>query len=321
MVKRIVILPPQSGLTRAWAAELSTIDGLEVDVAEDRESAARFLVEADAAYGTLDPGLLASATRLEWLQAPMAAPPAGYFFDELVAHPVVVTNFRGIYNDHVATHALALILALARGLHRYGRQQVDAVWERHLGDHEVVHLPESTALVIGVGAIGAEIARLLSAFGVRTLGVDPQRTDAPEGVVSMHSPAELDSLLPEADLVILTLPHTPESQGLIGERRISLMRPDAVLVNVGRGETIELDAVVDALRQEKLRGVGLDVFETEPLPAAHPIWREPRAIVTPHVAVVGPYIDDRRLAVLRRNAEAFVAATPLQNVVDKALWY
>ncbi len=321
MTKRIVILPPQSELTRSWAAELASIDGLEVVIAENEAEAMEVLPAAEAAYGTLDRRMLAVADRLSWLQAPMAAPPPGYFFDELTVHPVTVTNFRGIYNDHVATHAVALVLSLARNIPVYIRQQADGDWDRHLADSDVIHLQNSTALVVGVGAIGAEISRMLAAFGVTVHGVDPQLASPPEGVVAMHTPDELDSLLPGADIVLLTLPHTPESEGLINARRIALMQPHAMLVNIGRGPTVSLEAVNDALDRGTLGSVALDVFEVEPLPPEHPLWRQPRALLTPHVAVVGPYIDDRRLGVLRRNAEAFVQGAQLENIVNKELWY
>jgi phosphoglycerate dehydrogenase-like enzyme len=261
------------------------------------------------------------ADRLGWLQAPMAAPPPGFFFEELTAHPVTVTNFRGIYNDHVATHAVALVLALARNIPVYIRQQADGDWDRHLADSDVLHLQNSTAVVVGVGAIGAEISRMLATFGVTVHGVDPQLASAPCGVAAMHTPDELDALLPGADIVLLTLPHTPESEGLMDARRISLMQPHSMLVNIGRGPTVSLDAVNDALERGALGAVALDVFEVEPLPSEHPLWRQPRALLTPHVAVVGPYIDDRRLGVLKRNAKAFVTGGPLENIVNKELWY
>lgn len=322
MSRTLVMLPPRSDTTDQWAAAVAAeTPGLSVRVAASREEALAWLPTAEAAFGTLDPELLRAAPRLRWLQAPMAAPPAGFYFPELVAHPVQVTNFRGIYNDHVAIHAVALLLALARGLPRYLRQQVAAEWTRHLADEDVLHLPEATVLVVGVGGIGAEIGRMMRSFGSRVLGVDPRRTDIPEGFEQLYSPDKLDSLLPIVDAVVLTLPHTPESEGLINAARLALMPPHCLLINIGRGATVRLDAVCHALQEGRLGGVGLDVFEEEPLPGDHPLWQESRAIVTPHVAVVGPYIDHRRLEVFRENASRFMANRPLLNVVDKALWY
>lgn len=322
MSRHLVMLASEDAPVEAWSRSVvDAAPGLRVSVAHDRAEALRLLPQADAAFGTLDAELLVAARQLAWLQAPMAAPPAGYFFPELVAHPVRVTNFRGIYNDHVAIHAVAMLLALARGLPRYMRQQARGEWARHLADDDVLNLPESTVLVVGVGGIGAEIARMVAAFGARVVGIDPRRTDVPPGVDSMFAPDALDRLLPAADAVILTLPHTPESEGMFDLARLALMRPHALFVNIGRGATVRLDALVDALRAGRLGGAALDVFEQEPLPPDHPLWREPRALLTPHVAVVGPHIVQRRLAVLCDNARRFVAGEPLRNVVDKALWY
>jgi phosphoglycerate dehydrogenase-like enzyme len=207
------------------------------------------------------------------------------------------------------------------GLPRYVRQQTRAEWTRHLADSMCLHLPEATVLIVGVGGIGAAIGHMLHAFGARILGIDPRRTEAPDGFESIYPPDTLDELLPEADALVLTLPHTPESEGLLDAPRIALVPPHCLIINIGRGATLRLDAVCQALQEDRLGGVGLDVFEEEPLPETHPLWREPRALLTPHVAVVGPYIDDRRLEVFRDNAHRFILNQPLRNVVEKSLWY
>ncbi|HSW21023.1 MAG TPA: D-2-hydroxyacid dehydrogenase [Ramlibacter sp.] len=322
MSRNFVMLATDDAPVPEWArAVAAAAPGLRVSIAHDRAEALRLLPQADGAFGTLDPQLLAAAGRLAWLQAPQAAPPAGYFFPELVAHPVQVTNFRGIYNDHVAIHAVAMLLALARGLPRYIRQQARGEWTRHLADEDVLNLAESTVLVVGVGGIGAEIARMVAAFGAHVLGIDPRGTNLPPGMAAMFAPDALDRLLPSADAVVLTLPHTPQSEGLFDAGRLALMRRHALLVNIGRGATVRLDALADTLRDERLGGAALDVFEQEPLPAEHPLWREPRALLTPHVAVVGPHIVERRLEVLCDNARRFASGQALRNLVDKALWY
>lgn len=322
MTRTMVMLAEPEVPMEEWASAVSAAaPGLRVLVAPDHAAAMHLLPDADAAFGTLDAQLLARAGRLAWLQAPQAAPPAGYFFPELVAHPVQVTNFRGIYNDHVALHAVAMLLALARGLPRYLRQQQRHEWIRHLADQDILHLPESTVLVVGVGGIGGEIARMVHALGANVIGLDPRRTEPPAGMEAIFPPHQLDTLLPVADAVVLTLPHTPQSEGMIDARRLALMRTHALLVNVGRGATVRLQALTDALRAGRLGGAALDVFEQEPLPPGHPLWNEPQALLTPHVAVVGPYIVERRLAVLCDNARRFASGEPLVNVVDKANWY
>jgi phosphoglycerate dehydrogenase-like enzyme len=261
------------------------------------------------------------ATRLRWLQAPQAAPPAGYYYPELVQHPVVVTNFREIYNDHIGAHIMAFVLAFARDLHRYLPQQARREWNPAPLDTGVVHLPEATALIVGVGGIGAEAARLASAFGMKVLGVDARRQDRPPGVAELHPPAALDALLPRADFVILTVPHTPATEGFMNRARFQKMKRTAFFINIGRGKTTRLDDLVAALRAGDLAGAGLDVFEQEPLPADHPLWTMPGVLITPHTAGFGPYLDERRFEILLDNCRRFTAGQPLRNVVDKSAWF
>jgi phosphoglycerate dehydrogenase-like enzyme len=319
---QFVFLPPQSDVTRQWAELLARqVPELDVVVAETAEDAARELPSATAAFGTLTPELLTHANQLTWLQAPAIAPPAGYYYTELVEHPVVVTNFRGIFNDHIAAHVMAFVLAFARGFHRYFPRQVRHEWAPDRLDTGVVHLPAATALIVGIGGIGAETALKCAAFGMRVIGVDARRTDRPEGVGELHTPDKLDDLLPHADFVILTIPHTPETEGLMNADRFSRMKPSAFFINIGRGKTTRLDDLMAALTAGRLAGAGLDVFEEEPLPANHPLWSAPNVLLTPHTAGFGPFLDDRRFEVIVENARRFLRREPLVNVVDKSLWF
>src|SRR5438552_3089475 len=318
----LLMLPPQSAKTRDWAARVAAaLPALTVVVAETEAEAARAAPGAEAAFGTLPPALVRTAAKLRWLQAPQAAPPAGYYTPELIAHPVVVTNFREIYNDHIAAHIMAFVLAFARGLHDYLPRQWKGEWRREPLDTGVVHLPEATALIVGVGGIGAETARLAAAFGMRVIGVDARRRDAPPGVAELHGADQLDTLLPRADFVILTVPHTPETEGFMNRARFARMKPSAFFINIGRGRTTRLDDLVAALRAGQLAGAGLDVFEQEPLPAGHPLWTMPNVLITPHTAGFGPYLDERRFEILLDNCRRCVAGQPLRNVVDKSAWF
>src|SRR3954469_20784846 len=237
-----LMLPPQRDLTRQWAKRLAdSVPGMNIVVAEDKQTAEAAIVTADAAYGTLPPGLLAKAGRLRWLQAPQAAPPAGYYYKELIAHPLTVTNFREIYNDHISAHILAFVLAFARGLHVFIPQQLRRVWAKPPEDQGVVALPGATALIVGLGGIGAETARLLAAFGMQVLATDARRTGKPDSVAELHPAEKLDSLLPRADFVILTVPHTPATECFFTTTKFRLMKPAAFFINIGRGMTTKLD--------------------------------------------------------------------------------
>ncbi len=318
----LLMLPPHTPTSREWATRIAAaLPELSVVVAEDEGQAAKVVADAEAMFGTLPPALLRQAARLRWLQAPQAAPPAGYYYPELIAHPVVVTNFREIYNDHIGAHIMAFVLAFARGLHTYLPHQLRRQWQPAPLDTGVVHLPEATALIVGLGGIGTEAARLAAAFGLRVIGVDARRREAPAGVTELHGPAALDALLPRADFVILTVPHTLETEGFMHRARFQRMKRSAFFINIGRGLTTRLDDLVEALRAGEIAGAGLDVFEQEPLPAAHPLWTMPGVLLTPHTAGYGPYLDERRLEILLDNCRRFLAGQPLRNVVDKARWF
>jgi phosphoglycerate dehydrogenase-like enzyme len=185
----------------------------------------------------------------------------------------------------------------------------------------VVHLPEATALIVGVGGIGAEAARLLSAFGVTVLGTDARRTTAPDGVAELHRPEALDELLPRADFVILTVPHTPATEGFFDRGRFKRMKPTAFFINIGRGMTTKLDDLVAALEAGEIAGAALDVYEQEPLPGDHRLWTLPNVLLTPHMAGHGPYLDDRRFQIIVDNCRAFAGGRALRNVVDKSSWF
>src|SRR6186713_1416328 len=164
----LLMLLLQMVMMRVWAARFGVVvPELCIVVVEDDDAALKEIAGADAAFGTLPADLVARAGRLRWLQAPQAAPPAGFYSQALIAHPVVVTNFREIFNDHIGAHIMAFVLAFARGLHYYVPQQLARQWKPAPLDTGVVHLPEATALIVGVGGIGSEAARLCEAFGMR----------------------------------------------------------------------------------------------------------------------------------------------------------
>jgi phosphoglycerate dehydrogenase-like enzyme len=184
-----------------------------------------------------------------------------------------------------------------------------------------VYLPEATALIVGVGGIGGETARLCAAFGMTVVGVDPRRPSAPPSVKELHRPESFHELLPQADFVIMTVPQTPQTVGMMTAREFRLMKRSAYLINIGRGGCVVLDDLVDALREGEIAGAGLDVFQVEPLPADHPLWTLPGVLITPHVAGIGPYLQERRTALFIDNCRRFNAGEPLLNVVDKANWF
>lgn len=323
--KMVFLSPVRTGTESMVARLQDSVPDAEIVVADEREAALRELADADAAFGTMDPTLIAAAPNLRWLQAPAAAPPAGYYFPELIEHQTQVTNFRGIYNDHISAHVMAMVLSFAKHMHRYRDQQLQAEWSPIAGEGaNQVFLPESTALIVGVGGIGSETAKLCKAFGMKVVGVDArwEMPDVNEHLDVASGPEELDTHLTDADFVILTIPHTPETEGLFDATKFRLMRKTAYFINIGRGMTTKLHDLVDALEHGEIAGAGLDVYEIEPLPSDHPLWTMPNVILTPHVAAEeGRHLGERRYQVVAENMRRFANGETLLNVVDKASWF
>ncbi len=323
MANKFVFLPPQSQLTTSWISRLlDSAPGWSIVAPETREDTKRELADADAAFGTMDPELMAAAPKLRWLQAPAAAPPEGYYFDELIAHPTRVTNMREIYNDHISVQILSYILNFTKHTHLYRDFQNNRDWHKLDAPNHEIFLPESTVLIVGIGGIGTETARLCKMLGMRVLGIDARRDDKPEWVDDMFGPDQLDDQLPNADFVVLTIPHTPATEGLFNASKFSLMKNSALFINIGRGMTTKLDDLNDALRSGSIAGAALDVYEIEPLPADHPLWDAPNTILTPHIAAQGGrHLEERRFEIVVENFRHFTAGEPLRNEVDKANWF
>jgi phosphoglycerate dehydrogenase-like enzyme len=319
---KMIIMPPQSQQTRQWAEHLrDALPDYQVVAPETEADAQREIADSDAAYGWVPPALLPLATRLRWLQSAHAGPPTGYYYPELVEHPLVVCNPRGVFNDHIGQHIMMFVLALARGLPCYLDAQRERRWDTEARKRPAIDLASATALLVGVGGIGHEAARLCATFGMRVLGIDT-RWEYATPHVERHASADLDRLLPAADFVIVSTPHTPETEGMWNARLFGLMKPTGYFINVGRGMTTRLDDLAAAIAAGQIAGCALDVYETEPLPADHALWRLPDVILTPHIAVKdAANIDERRFALLLDNARRFATGQSLRNVVDKTAWY
>jgi phosphoglycerate dehydrogenase-like enzyme len=264
----------------------------------------------------------ARAGRVRWIHT-SAVGVGGLLRPEVVASPVVVTNARGLHADAIAEHAIALLLALRRGLHVAARRQATADWAQVESSTRVVRpLSETTLLVVGLGAIGARVARLGAGLGMTVTGV---RRDVsappPEGVTHVVPAEALGDALPGADAVVLAVPRAGSAGPLLGVAEIARMRRSAMIVNVARGTLVDETALADALRSGRIAGAGIDAFPREPLPADSPWWGLPNLIVTPHAAALDgdywtPVVD-----LFLDNMGRFRRGEPLRNVVDKTRGY
>lgn len=264
----------------------------------------------------LRPEYIESAPRLKWAHVASAGVEHA-LFPAITNSDIILTNGAGVYGIPIAEHTVGMMLALVRDFPRILHQQRSREWAEVRG----TELFGTTALIVGLGGIGREIARRLRPFGMRVLatrrhpgGNDP---DADE----VGAPTDLHTFLPRADWVIVTVPWLPDCGVVIGREQISLMKPSARLVNVGRGRTIDQRALEEALQSGLLAGAALDVFDPEPLPSSSPLWEMPNVIVSPHTAGSSPRSLERVLDLFLDNLRRFLAGEPLRNVVDKRAGY
>jgi phosphoglycerate dehydrogenase-like enzyme len=304
--------------------------------ATDFGDAAREIRDADGFFGKITPALLAEAGRLRWVQSPTASL-EHYLFPELIAHPCQLTNMRGLFSDVIADHVFGYILCFARNFHIYIRNQGAGVWAPVGGkpdrddfvtgpahvtdlDQAHLHLADATLGVVGLGHIGSEVAKRGLAFSMRVLAVDPVQKKAPLGVEGPWPLERLEDLLGQSDFTVIAAPHTPQTEKMFRRPQFRAMKRSAYLINIGRGVIVELADLVAAVEAGEIAGAGLDVFETEPLPADHPLWKMENVILTPHVAGYSPRIAERHLALLVDNVTRFAGGEPLRNLVNKSMW-
>jgi phosphoglycerate dehydrogenase-like enzyme len=309
---------------RLSSAHVEQIRSLAPDmraiVTRDRSAIAAILDDIAIAAGEFPHDLISQARNLGWFQQWGAG--ADWLLDhpEVVALDFVLTSASGVHAIPISEHIIGMLLTFGRWLHGAVRAQERRIWQRPDRD-ELFELAGKTLLLIGVGAIGARTATIGSALGMRVLGVRRNPDAGVPGVDAMFGSSQLREQLPEADFVVLTVPLSRETRGMIGEQELRAMKTSAYVVNIGRGGTIQEPALVRALREGWIAGAGLDVFAEEPLPKASPLWELENVIITAHYAGLTPQYDDRAMAIFLDNLRRYQAGEPLRNVVDKRAGY
>ena len=269
----------------------------------------------------LTPEFLAAATNLRWVQSWSAGVDGYMDLKGLTENPaIVMTNMKGIHGPVIAEHVMALALSLSRDLPGYMEAQMRGTWDRGAGSGQRA-LAGSTMLVAGIGGIGTEVAKRAHGFYMRVLATVRTKRDAPSFVDELGTDEDLARFLPEADVVVICLPLTSETNGLFDADALALMKDDAILINIGRGPIVDTNALVQALQNGTLGGAGLDVTEPEPLPNGHPLLRMRNVVITPHTAGNAALTGTRRDVLFHENVRRFGAGLPLLNVVDKAAGY
>ncbi len=270
--------------------------------------------DADRAFTRRFLGSALRAPNLRWMHLPNAGIDDPVF-GRLLAQGVRLTTSSGATAEPIAQAAMAGLLALARGFPRWWTAQRRHEWAPHPDSAQPRDLRGQTALIVGLGAIGNEIARLAQALGLRVIGVRRQPRTARDHVDEMHPPAALPSLLPAADWLILACPLTAETRGLIDAAALARLPATACVVNVARGQVIDEPALIDALQGGRLAGAYLDVFATEPLPADSPLWELPNVLLSPHDSSASRGNAGRVSRLFLHNLERWARGEPLENEV------
>ena len=263
------------------------------------------------------------AAQLRWMHTPLSGVDR-VLNPELQTTPIRVTCSRGINSVAAAEHALGLILSLTRGIAMAARAQASREWAQDAiyGRKPAIDELRGKLLgTIGFGEIGRELAVRARAFGLSVWGMARTARAKPDELDRLLGADKLDLMMRSADILVLALPLTPATQGLIGERQLKRMKPGALLINIGRGGLVQESALVRALREGWIAGAGLDVFAAEPLPASSPLWTLPQVVITPHVAGMHPHYMERAADLFLANLKRYVAGEPLQHEVDPATGY
>lgn len=274
---------------------------------------------ADLVLGNVPAEWIANAEHVQWLQTNSAGVEP-YTRAGVLPETARLTNASGAYGLAISEHMLGMLLMIYKKLELYRDAQKLEVWE---SKGSVRSIQEAVVVVLGMGDIGGAFGKRCKALGAKVIGIRRTNTEKPDYADEVYLTAELDAVLPKADVVAISLPGTAETIGMITRERIAMMKKGAVILNVGRGNIIDTEAMCDALESEELMGVGLDVTDPEPLPKGHRLWQLPTAVITPHVSGFYHLEQTRRniIGIFKENLKRYLAGVPLINEVDRRAGY
>jgi phosphoglycerate dehydrogenase-like enzyme len=308
-MRLLILAPPSFGPLELLRREARGVElSVGTDVAALRGEAAR----ADAVliaprYASLLTELWRELSNVRWIHT-LAAGVESLPFDLLRRSDIVVTNSRGLYADALGEFAIAAMLWFAKDLRRLIRNQDARRWE----PYDVQRLEGQTVGIIGYGGIGHAVARRATALGMRVLTTRRRR--------ELGDPT-IEEVIAQSHYVVMCTPLTPTTYRLMSRDRIAAMKPEAVFINIGRGGTVDEEALLDALSNHRIRGAALDVFDVEPLPPEHPLWQLDNVLISPHSADHTADAHERAMTFYLENLRHFRAGEPLENVVDKVEQY
>lgn len=292
--------------------------GVQIVTVSSVDEAASMAADAQVLIGYCDEEILSAAPGLHWVQVYSSG------VDRCVINPgmhtgnKLLTNGQRIGSPALAEHAIALMMALVRGLDVFHSNQLNGAWQRNvaLGSGEFMELEGRTVLIVGLGGIGTQTAKRAHGLGMRVIATRGSRREGPDYVEYVGLADEVSKLAAQADVVINTAPLTDRTRGMFNAELFAKMKPTAYFVSVGRGASTVTADLVAALGKGELAGAGLDVTDPEPLPEGHPLWSMPRVIITPHTAGRSDKSRDRLFLLVQENLRRYVAGEPMLSVVD-----
>jgi len=280
--------------------------------------------DADVLIGLCTPEIVARGTSLKWIQLLNAGADSCATIPAVAERGILVTNLQRIQGPHMAEHAIALMLSLARALPVYAVEQNDGAFTRGFREtrgERPIEIEGKTLLVVGLGGIGTEVARRAHGLGLHVIATRNSRREGPDYVEYVGLADEYRTLAARADVVVNATPLTPETRGMFDAEFFAAMKDDAFFINIGRGESVVTAALTAALQAGTLGGAGLDVTDPEPLPPGHPLWSMPNVVITPHIATSSDFRGDRTVTLVVENARRYARGDALLSVVDLAAGY
>ncbi|HEY3519108.1 MAG TPA: D-2-hydroxyacid dehydrogenase [Gammaproteobacteria bacterium] len=285
---------------------------------------AEAVVGADVLIGLCTPEIVARGTSLKWIQLLNAGADSCATIPSVAQRGILVTNLQRIQGPHMAEHAIALLLSLARALPVYAVEQNAGAFTRGFREtrgERPIEIEGKTLLVVGLGGIGTEVAKRAHGLGMHVIATRNSRREGPDYVEYIGLADEYRTLAARADVVVNSTPLTPETRGMFDAQFFAAMKDDAFFINIGRGESVVTADLTAALQNGTIGGAGLDVTDPEPLPAGHPLWSMSNVIITPHIATSSDYRSDRTFTLVAENVRRYARGDAVLSVVDLAAGY
>ena len=285
---------------------------------------AEAVVGADVLVGLCTPEIVARGTSLKWIQLLNAGADSCATIPTVAQRGILVTNLQRIQGPHMAEHAIALLLSLARALPVYAVEQNAGAFTRGFREtrgERPIEIEGKTLLVVGLGGIGTEVAKRAHGLGLHVIATRNSKREGPDYVEYVGLADEYRTLAARADVVVNSTPLTPETRGMFDAAFFAAMKDDAFFINIGRGESVVTADLTAALQRGTIGGAGLDVTDPEPLPAGHPLWSMSNVIITPHIATSSDYRSDRTFTLVAENVRRYARGDAVLSVVDLAAGY